>query len=944
MIAIAQTPDGYLWVGTNGGLARFDGARFTVFDRRSTPELASDQCGPFLLDGSGALWIGTMGGGLTRYADGRFTSYGPREGATFEYIISMIADADGRLWLGTNDRLHVWDGKRFKAFGPDDGVTMPRPMPILVDAQNRVWLTGLHGEFGYFQNGAFHASAAGEELVPSRFARPVRPIAGPRGSMWIIQSDSPRLTRWDGTRDEAFDLAPSGPVDAIGRVVEGRFGDVWVGMRESGLRLIRGGHVTSIGTADGLPAGPIAALMADREGNVWVGNSGGLTRIKPRSFSALGAAGGLERERTWAVYEDRRGDLWIGTDSVAWRLSEGRLTRFGPAGGLPANGVTSFVEDGQGTLWVGSTGGLARFDRERLVPLDPSQKLRSDNIRALARDRAGRVWIGTAAGATLMDHGAIVRSYTSADGLAGDWVRYIHEDATGDVWLATTSGLSRLHEGRFTTFLVKDGLADDRVLAIHETHDGALWFGTYRGGLSRYKNGRFATVARAAGLHDDTVLRILEDDRGAFWMSSPHGVFRAARKDLDDVADGKARALTSISYDKTDGLPTTDCGGGTQPAGWRARDGRLWFPTGRGITVVDPARVRVNALPPAVRIEEVLYDRVHSGGTDGAVLPAGSKTVEIHYTATLLGAPDRVRFRYRLEPFDSDWVDAGSRRIAYFTALRPGRYRFHVTAANESGVWNPAGAVYDLRVKPHAYETPAFFAAVALLLSLSGWGAYRLRVKQIEARYAAVLSERGRIARELHDTIAQGFTGVSMQLEAASAKLSGAPDDVKDNLDRARILVKTSLSDARRSVRALRPHVLESGDLAESLRTVVTQLTAGTDVRASVRTRGPNKRLPLAVEDTVFRIGQEAMTNAVRHGGCRSLTVDLDVASGLAVLTVSDDGNGFDPAAAKEGSGLSGMRERAAQAGGSIEVVSAPGAGTSLIASIPVRSRAEDRA
>ena len=939
VIALAQTPDGYLWIGTNAGLARFDGVRFEVFDRRTTPELQSDQCGPLVVDGTGALWIATMGGGLTRYADGRFTAYGRKDGSKYEYTLLMLPDRDGRLWIGTDDRLHLWNGTGFEAFGPEDGLDIVRPLPLFQDAAGRVWLQGLDGRFAFEKDGVFHAADGEGEIVPKDVVRPARPVLTSDGTIWIVRSYPAGLTHWANGRSTAIDVAPTTPIDGVTRIVKLSRGDVWIGMRDSGLRLLRDGAVTRFGAAEGLPSGPVAALLEDLEGNLWVGNSGGLTRIRPRSFASLSEAGGLEVERTWAVYEDRRGDVWFGTDSVLWRLHDGRVLRYGVRDGLPGNGVTAFAEDERGALWIGTIGGLARFSGDRFASFRRSDGLPHDNVRALYTDRAGRLWVGTAGGLAVKA-GAGFRSFTTADGLAGDWVRFIHEDASGDLWLATTSGVSRLHAGAFTTLTARDGLADDRVLAIHEDEGGALWFGTYRGGLSRYKDGRFATVARANGLHDDTILRILEDARGDFWMSSPRGVFRVARRELDAVADGRARVVASIAYDKSDGLPTIDCGGGTQPAGWRGRDGRLWFPTGRGIAVVDPASVVDNAVPPPVHIEEVLYDRVHTGGPGRATLPPGSKTLEIHYTATALMRPDRARFRFRLEPFDADWVDAGSRRVAYFTALRPGRYRFHVTAANESGVWNDEGAVYDLEVRPHLYETPAFFAGCAGLTALAGWGLYRLRIRQIEARYAAVLAERGRIARELHDTIAQGFTGVSMQLEAAAAKLSGAPGEIRDHLDRARSLVRTSLHDARRSVRALRPQLLESRDLAAALEAVASELASGTAIRAEVRAHGVRRRLPPAVEDALFRVGQEAMTNAVRHGACRALEVELRVAGGRATLTVADDGAGFVPGDVADGSGIGGMRGRLEALGGTLSVTTGPGQGTCVVAAVPVRPAA----
>jgi signal transduction histidine kinase/ligand-binding sensor domain-containing protein len=942
--ALAQTKDGYLWICTNAGLARFDGARFTVFDRKSTPELQSDQCGPLQVDAEGALWIATMGGGLTRYADGGFTAFGRPQGSTFEYVIAMLPDRKGRLWLGTNDRLHLWDGTRFQSFGPGEGVTVARPMPVLEDASGRVWVQAVDGRLGYFRDGGFHEAGSEDTFVPRQFTGPTRTQPAPDGSLWVTQSNPTRFTHWAHEVATPIDLKLRGPLDAIGRVLPLPGGDAWVGLRESGLRLVRDNAVTEIGADAGLPGGQISAFLYDRERILWVGTSGGLTRIKPRTFSSLDDADGLEVERIWAVLEDRKGDMWFGTDSVLWRLHDGRVRRYGIPEGLPRNGVTSFAEDAEGTLWIGSTGGVSRFVGDRLVTLGTRDGLPSENVRALYADREGRLWIGTAGGLAVLEHGRL-RAYTTADGLAGNWVRFIHEDSKGDVWLATTSGLSRLHDGAFTTFTTKDGLADDRVMAIQEEPSGALWFGTYRGGLSRYKDGAFVSVSRARGLHDDTILRILEDDRGYYWMSSPHGIFRVGRVQLNEVADSRVRSLGPIVYDKSDGLPTVDCGGGTQPAGWRARDGRLWFPTGRGVAVVDPARIQPNTEAPPVHIEEVLYDRIHRGGPASATLPAGSKTVEFHYTATLFSKPERARFRYRLEPFDADWVEAGTRRVAYYTALRPGRYRFLVTAANESGVWNATGAGYELRVAPFFYETPAFFAVCVALTALAGWGAYRLRIRQIEARYAAVLSERGRIARELHDTIAQGFTGVSMQLEAASAKLAGVPDDARENLDRARLLVRTSLHDARRSVRALRPLLLESGDLGASLRAVALQLTDGTKVRAAVNDRGKGRRLPPEIEDALFRVGQEAMTNAVRHGGCRSIAVDLNVAKGIASLTVKDDGSGFDPATISGGSGLTGMIERLERLGGTVNINSGQGSGTSVVANVPVRrSRAEESA
>jgi signal transduction histidine kinase/ligand-binding sensor domain-containing protein len=932
VIGLAQTPDGYLWVGTNAGLARFDGVRFEVFDRRTTPELAGDQCAPLAVDRAGALWIGTMGGGLARYAAGKFTGWGRQQGSTYEYATTSLLDGDGGIWIGTNDRLHRWDGERFRVFGPEDGLTMERPQPTHMDSAGGVWVQGFRGLTAVFRGGRFVEEPGVGVLWPRLADRGARAWPGRDGTAWYSQYRPVSVTRWGLGGERTYDMRTANPRDGVTHILPVARDEAWVGLRQGGLRFIRGEEMVLVGAGSEFPEGPVQTMLLDREGNVWVGTSGGLTRIAAKSFAAVSGESGLSKERTWAVMEDPRGDVWVGSDLLLWRLHEGGVRSYDVGDGLPTLGFVSFAVDAAGTLWIGSTGGLAKFDGERFA----GAGLVGENVRALYVDRGGRLWAGTTtSGVAVLEGGAVVRWYRASDGLASDWVRFIHQDRAGDMWLATTSGVSRLHDGAFTTFRVADGVADDRVLTIWEDPGGTLWMGTYRGGVSRYRDGKFVTVSTKHGLADDTIIQILPDDRGNLWMSSARGVFRVALAELDRVADGAAPSLSCVAYDKEDGLPTPDMGGGTQPAGWRARDGRLWFPTGRGPVVVDPAKVRVNPVAPTVIVERALYDRVHAGGAAFAKLPPGSKSLEIHYTATALSAPERTRFRYRLEPFEAEWVEAGTRRVAYYTSLTPGRYRFRVTAANESGVWNPVGAVYDLRVEPHFYETVPFYAGVVGLVGLAAWGAYQLRIRQLEARHAAVLAERGRIARELHDTVAQGFTGVSMQLEAVSARMGEAAGGAREHLDRARRLVRESLADARRSVRALRPQVLESQDLGASLRAVAAGLTDGVGIEARVESRASG-RLPAEIEDALFRVGQEAMTNAVRHAGCRSLRVDLRVENRAATLVVEDDGSGFDPAKSVAGSGLAGMRERIEKLGGSVAVEGVEPNGTRVVATVPL--------
>lgn len=938
---IVQTRDGYLWIGTNAGLARFDGTRFTVFNRANTPALGSDECSLLSETAKGVLLVATMGGGLTRFENGRWESVANPENYRFQYAMLMVEDRLGRVLIGTDDLMCVYENGRLRSL-PASVLPLPRPAPLFKDEAGRVWIQGKDGRIGLLDGERFSLLTDDEIRRFPTGKGVLRPFPAPDGARWFYRSDSRELWRRgraESSELESFDLGPLLPGDHVARLLPSPDGTVWAGLLRGGVRHLAAGTVAAIGPDEGLPLGPVTSLVEDRERNLWVGTTGGLARLRRRSFAALGAKDGLRDERTWCVMEDSRGDVWIGTDTVLERLHDGRVIIYGIADGLPGLGITSLSEDSSGRIWIGTTFGLARFEHGAFRAYRKKEGLPDDNVRALMTDREGRLWIGTGAGGLAVFENDRFRTFAKKDGLGSNWVRFIHEDATGDLWICTTAGLSRLHGTTLRTFTRRDGLAGDLPLAVQEGADGALWIGTYQTGISRYKNGRFATLTTAHGLPDDTVLRILGDGAGSFWISSPRGIYRVAERDLDAAADGTLASIPVVSYGKQDGMPTTDCGGGTQPAGWKGRDGRLWFPTSKGVAVLDPRLLEPNPIAPPVAIDRVVHDQSLAEGPGPIVLTAGTRSLEIAYSASSFRAPEKVRFRYRLEGFDPGWIDAGPRRAVYYTNLPPGHYRFQVIAANEDGVWNDQGATVAIVQRPFVWQTAWFWTLVALAGLGVLFAAHRYRLRQAESRFAAVLSERNRIARELHDTIAQGFTGVSMQLEAVAAKLDPAHGEARENLDRARLLVRSSLADARRSVRDLRPLLLESGDLVSSLRAVAAQLTAGTTVRAEVHIQGRERKLSGIIEDHLLRVGQEAMTNAIRHGGCGTVRVMLAFSRADVSLAIEDDGRGFEgaPPPSQEGSGLGvpGMRERLAQVGGSLTVASVPGKGTRIVATAP---------
>lgn len=945
--AVTQTRDGYLWVATQAGLARFDGVRFKVFGKQNEPAFRTDECNVLLEGSDGSLWVGTIGGGLMRYREGRFETYGRAEGLPTDVINGLYEDREGRLWITSYEALTLFEGRRFKTFSTADGGASVYAIPFREDSEGRVWCfrsRGLNfssrGTLIFYKDGALHSGEEAARLSPFGSDSNVSAFAGRGEAFWFNDTASRTLLRFDGVTVERSRVTYEADAFPMSGHEDAR-GDLWFVNTRQELRLVREGRVFVV-TEGAWPGGGVNALYADREGNLWVGSSGGLTRLRPMPFRAYTTTEGLSNETVWTIFEDARGDLWAGTNDGVNRLRGDKFTVYGARDGMAASGAVSIAEDAEGRLWFASTLGLTSYDGREFRAYARREGLLNENVRAVYADRRGRLWVGTVGGLHLFEGGKF-RAFTTADGLSHNNVLFIHEDKAGSLWVGTAAGLNRLRDdGRFDVFTKRDGLGSDIVISAREASDGSLWFGTVGGGVARMREGKFVTVTSAAGLGDDTVTTILEDGAGDLWMGSTRGVLRVSLKQLNAFADGTTRSVSCVTYGKGDGLPTTDCSGGTQPAGWRSRDGRLWFPTSKGIAVVDPAALRRNHLPPPVVVESLVVDREPRPLDAGAVeLQPGSRAVEFHFTALSFVDPSKVKFRYRLEGFERDWVEAGARREAFYTNLPPGTYRFIVHASNDDGVWNEQGAELRFTLRPYFYQTVWFYLLCALVAAGLMWGVHRMRVRQLRREFIAVLNERNRIARELHDTLAQGFTSVSMQLEAVNAKMGDGGEAAREHLNQARLLVRSSLAEARRSVRDLRSEWLDGGDLADALSGMARQLTAGADVRVEVSVTGASRHLPERVEKTLLRVGQEALTNAVRHAAPASVRVRLDYEDARVRLEVCDDGRGFLPETNGHttggGFGLRGMRERVEQAGGTLHIRSREGAGTEVSAVLPLR-------
>jgi signal transduction histidine kinase/CheY-like chemotaxis protein/streptogramin lyase len=531
-------------------------------------------------------------------------------------------------------------------------------------------------------------------------------------------------------------------------VYEDPRGTLWVGTDGHGLERIEHGNVSAYTTKEGLSNDTVSAIAEDGEGSLWLGTSGGgLVRLKDASFITYGSEHGLSAEEVNAVYESHDGSLWLGTSGGGLnRLKDGKVTHYTSKQGLPNDEVWSLAEGSDGSLWAGTKGGgLARIQKGRITTYSTENGLSNDSIRALLEDQQGNLWVGTRSGGLNRFKDGKFTLYSTRNGLPSDVIRALYQDPGGTLWIATERGLVAMEGGKaadlksggprynFRTYTTKDGLASNEACSIYRDREGTFWIGSCSGGLSRFKDGKFTAYTTRQGLFDDAAFQILEDGQGNLWMSCNKGVYRASKNELNEFAEGTIKRIHCVSYGVSDGMGSRECNGGFQPAGWKTKDGRLWFPTLKGVAVVDPAHLKTDQQPPRVRIEQVLIDGKPVSELGNIKVPPGHSKLEFCYTGLSFSAPRKVQFRFQLVGFDENWVDAGSRRIAYYTNVPAGRYRFRVIACNGEGIWNQEGAFVDIDLEPHLYQTLWFYTLSAFLLLGAVIGGYRLRIRQISA-------------------------------------------------------------------------------------------------------------------------------------------------------------------------------------------------------------------
>jgi ligand-binding sensor domain-containing protein/signal transduction histidine kinase len=931
--AVAQTPDGYVWVGTQEGLARFDGVAFTVFNRANTPALRHNYVYALLVDRAGALWIGTNGGGVTRLHDGTFTTFTTAEGLPDDTVIAMAEGPHGELWLGTNHGVAVRDGAGFRRFEGASAFARDRIMAVLPDRDGGIWFGSYTQGAGRWHEGRFTHLTTREGLSGDAVWSLYQDRSG---AIWIGTMGG-GLDRLAGGRLQAFAPKDLGSESVLG-VREDRDGNFWFATDGGGLVRWAHGRFTALRQQHGFSHDTVWPLLEDRDGILWAGTLSGLNQLRDAPVVPYGRPEGVTDDVVLTVAEDAAGAAWFGTNAHGVvRFADGRATAYRKADGLVHDSVRSVYPDSRGNLWIGTVGGLSRLGNGRFTSFRRRDGLSNEKISTIHEDRDGVIWVGTFGGGLNRYADGRFAPFPGQDVLANDRVLAIETRAAGGLWVATDGGgLALLENGRVTRYRARDGVPDDHLSALHEDADGTLWIGTGGAGLGRLRDGRFATFTTEHGLFDNLAHQVLEDARGTLWISGNRGIYGVARHELEEVAAGLRKTVRPIVLGVADGMRSSECNGASQPAGWRGAGGRLWYATMAGAVLVEPARLRdAGATPPAFVTRAVADGRMVPAA--GGTLPPGRGALEFAYTALDYRRPEQLRFRYQLEGFDEGWVEAGSRRAAHYTNIPPGRYRFLVAAAGANGSWGEVAAAGPFVLRAVFWQTGLFqaLAALALLAVLAAAHHRRSSVLSRRAREMTALARARELAeaevRKLNVELEARVALRTAQLEAANKDLESFSYSISHDLkaplrgingfcealleedahkldERGRSRLERVAAAARRLTQLVDDLLKLSGVSRAPVKLEHVDLSAlARSIVADLREHEPQRPVECRIEDGIVaradaRLLGTALTNLIGNawkytGATAAPRIEIGTApqpDGSVACFVRDNGAGFD--------------------------------------------------
>jgi len=733
-LSVVQTRDGYIWIGTHEGLARFDGVTFTPFNKVNTPEITNNSILTIIEDRQGNLWSGTPNG-LLRYREGSWRRFTCRDGLPSEFILTLFEDQAGSLWIGTTRGLiRMENGEAKESYSARDGLPHDHILALCEDQTGKIWIGTEGGGLSCLYKGVIQC--AGMDGKPDLIIWTL--FTDRSGAVWAGTSASGLARYKDGsfrifTRDDGLSS------NCIRSIYEDKEGVLWIGTDNRGLNRFLNGSFSALTTRQGLSNDSIRSICEDNEGNLWLATYGrGLNLLKDFPFSVFNTGNGFPIEMSRCVFEDNQERIWVGTvgNGLVQLSSKGSLV-FDSDDGLLNNRVWSIAQSQDDAIWFGTYGGgLHRLKDGKVRAYTTRNGLSNNIVRAVFVDRDDNVWAGTnGGGVDVLLHDGRFINYSTRNGLSGDFVYCISQDQGGAIWVGTYNGrINKIQDGKIRVFGPEDGLAPHAVWAIYPDMDGAYWIGTNSGGLNRFKDGKFVNITIRDGLYNDVAFQILEDNSGNLWMNCNQGFYRVRKKELNDFANGRIQKISCFSLGRSDGLKNVECAGPGQPAGFRSRSGKLWFPTTRGVVRIDPGDERINQMAPPVKIEKVLVDGKSYPPGKSFRLKPGINSMAFSYTALSFKVPGKVRFKYKVEGFDQDWSESVTRRSAYYTNLPPGKHVFKVIACNNDGVWNLNGARTEFFVEPFFYQTVAFYVCCSLFVLFLGISFHFLRLKSLKSR------------------------------------------------------------------------------------------------------------------------------------------------------------------------------------------------------------------
>ncbi len=929
--AISQSSDGYLWIGTEAGMVRFDGLNFLLLrDIPGAPYI------PAVLglspDDEGNMWVRVVGPRLLLYRDGVFSDPIAQLKLPYANVTAMGRTNQGAVIFSSLEREAItWRNGRFESVSRTPILSRSPWLSIAQTGDGAIWMgTRDAGLFRLFEGRT-------TQIVDGLPDTKINCLLTVGNNLWVGTDTG--IALWNGTGLTSAGIPPSLNRFQALALARDRDGNIWIGTDSRGLLRLNAQGLSAADTGGGTSGGAITAIFEDREGDLWVGSANGIERYRDGEFVTYSSTEGLPSDSNGPVYVDDSGRTWFAPIDGGLCWLKGAQNGCVTEAGLGKDIVYS-IAGGDGELWVGrQRGGLTRISLANLhvSTYTRSQGLSQDSVYSVYRTADGTVWAGTLSGGVSEYKDDHFTTYTTADGLASNMVTSIVRGPDGAMWFATPEGLSSLSNRRWRTILGKDGLPSPNVNCVFEDSAGVLWIGTTQGLALRDSAGIRVPKEEPAALHEQ-ILGIAEDKTGSLWFETSNHVLRVNRRKLlsGALAEGDAR-----EYGLADGLHGTE-GVKRQRSVIADSLGRIWFSLNRGLSVVDPARISSNSVPPIVHVQTIFADGASISLQGPVRIPARPQRITFGFAGLGLAVPERVRYRYWLEGYDSGWSEPVAAREAVYTNLPPNSYRFRVIASNPEGVWSGAEASIPFEIDRLFWQTWWFALGFAVSLGLAFLALYYLRMHQLtrrlQVRFEERLAERTRIARELHDTLLQGFLSASMQLHLAADQLP--PDSpVKPRLSRVLELVGQVIDEGRNAVRGLRLSHSVSLDLEHAFSGIQEELGFAGKADFSLVVEGEPRPLRPILRDEVYRIGREALVNAYRHSQAKNIDMEIEYGAKHLRLLVRDNGRGIDPQVLQSGTGdhwgMQGMRERAEKIGAKLRVLSSAHAGTEIELSVP---------